>query len=114
MIKIQEKDFNIEDEINQIKSKHLNVGAVSTFIGYVRNNNNDKPCSRYACIVLCAVCRTGRLCVATQKKTQQKSWLKRAAELLQQKRPFLLLDPASKAKTSELVRDEWELGAYTS
>ena len=36
------KDFNIEDEINQIKSQHLNVGAVSTFIGYVRNLNNQK------------------------------------------------------------------------
>ena len=42
MIKIQEKDFNIEDEINHVKLKHLNVGAVSTFIGYVRNLNNQK------------------------------------------------------------------------
>ena len=42
MIKIQEKDFNIEDEINQIKLKHLNVGAVSTFIGYVRSLNNQQ------------------------------------------------------------------------
>ena len=42
MIKIQEKNFNIEDEINQIKSKHLNVGAVSTFVGYVRGLNNQK------------------------------------------------------------------------
>ena len=42
MIKIQEKDFNIEDEINQIKLQHLNVGAVSIFIGYVRSLNNQQ------------------------------------------------------------------------
>ena len=42
MIKIQEEDFNIEDEINRIKSQHLNVGAVSTFIGYVKNLNNQQ------------------------------------------------------------------------
>ena len=42
MIKIQEEDFNIEDEINQIKLQHLNVGAVSTFIGYVRSLNNQQ------------------------------------------------------------------------
>ena len=32
----------MEDEINQVKSQHLNVGAVSTFIGYVRGLNNQK------------------------------------------------------------------------
>ena len=42
MIKIQEKDFNTEDEINRIKLQHLNVGAVSTFIGYVRSLNNQQ------------------------------------------------------------------------
>ena len=42
MIKIQEEDFNIEDEINHIKLQHLNVGAVSTFIGYVRSLNNQQ------------------------------------------------------------------------
>ena len=42
MIKIQEKDFNIEDEINQIKLQHLNVGAVSIFVGYVRSLNNQQ------------------------------------------------------------------------
>ena len=42
MIKIQEEDFNVEDEINQVKLKHLNVGAVSTFIGYVRSVNNQQ------------------------------------------------------------------------
>ena len=40
MIKIQKEDFNIEDEINNIKLQHVNIGAVSTFIGYVRNFNN--------------------------------------------------------------------------
>tara|TARA_Y100001970_G_scaffold219722_1_gene269653 strand:- start:316 stop:720 length:405 start_codon:yes stop_codon:yes gene_type:complete len=42
MIKIQKKDFDIENEIKSIKSKHKNVGAVSTFIGYVRNINKNK------------------------------------------------------------------------
>ena len=42
MIKIQKKDFNIDNEIYQIKSKHSNVGAVSTFIGYVRDINNEQ------------------------------------------------------------------------
>ena len=42
MIKIQEKNFNVEDEINLVKSQHLNVGAVSTFIGYVRGLNNQQ------------------------------------------------------------------------
>lgn len=42
MIKIQKKDFNIEKEINYIKSKHSKIGAISTFIGYVRNTNNRK------------------------------------------------------------------------
>ena len=42
MIKIQEKDFDTEKEIEKIKLKHLNVGAVSIFLGYVRNFNNQK------------------------------------------------------------------------
>ena len=42
MIKIQEEDFNSEDEINKIKKLYSNVGAVSSFIGYVRNENNNK------------------------------------------------------------------------
>ena len=42
MIKIQEKDFNLDDEINQIKSHYSNIGAVSTFVGYVRNSNNQQ------------------------------------------------------------------------
>ena len=42
MIKIQQENFNLEKEISAIKFKHTNVGAVSTFIGYVRNVNNNK------------------------------------------------------------------------
>ena len=42
MIKIQKKSFIIDKEINSIKNKYQNVGAVSTFIGYVRNENNKK------------------------------------------------------------------------
>tara|TARA_B000000441_G_scaffold86936_1_gene59607 strand:+ start:133 stop:549 length:417 start_codon:yes stop_codon:yes gene_type:complete len=42
MIKIQEEDFNSEDEINKIKKLHSNIGAVSSFIGYVRDENNSK------------------------------------------------------------------------
>ncbi len=42
MIKIQKKDFNLENEINNIKEKYTSVGAVSCFIGYVRDLNNLK------------------------------------------------------------------------
>ena len=43
MIKIQKNIFNIEDEISNIKKNLPEVGAVSSFIGYVRNiNNNNK------------------------------------------------------------------------
>ena len=42
MIKIQKKDFNLEDEIKFIKDNHSNVGAVSLFVGYVRDLNNNK------------------------------------------------------------------------
>ncbi len=42
MIKIQKKNFNIEDEIQLIKDNHSNVGAVNSFVGYVRDLNNNK------------------------------------------------------------------------
>ncbi|MBD1147985.1 molybdenum cofactor biosynthesis protein MoaE [Pelagibacterales bacterium SAG-MED31] len=42
MIKIQKKDFNSEEEINKIKNLHSNVGAVTSFIGYVREENDYK------------------------------------------------------------------------
>tara|TARA_B100001093_G_C26017454_1_gene672412 strand:- start:72 stop:488 length:417 start_codon:yes stop_codon:yes gene_type:complete len=41
MIKIQKIDFNVEEEINIIKKIHSNVGAVTSFVGYVREHNND-------------------------------------------------------------------------
>ena len=42
MIKIQEKDFILDEEIENVKKKHSNIGAVSSFIGYVRDINNNK------------------------------------------------------------------------
>ena len=42
MIKIQKRDFDCSTEIELIKSKYKNIGAVSTFIGYVRNINNKQ------------------------------------------------------------------------
>ena len=42
MIKVQKKDFNIETEIKIIKKNYSNIGAVSSFIGYVRDLNNNK------------------------------------------------------------------------
>jgi molybdopterin synthase catalytic subunit len=42
MIKIQKEDFNSDEEINNIKKLHSNIGAVTSFIGYVRDNNNNK------------------------------------------------------------------------
>ena len=41
MIKIQKEDFKVEEEINTIKKIHSDVGAVTSFIGYVRDNNNN-------------------------------------------------------------------------
>ena len=41
MIKIQKENFNVEEEINSIKKIHSNVGAITSFIGYVRDNNNN-------------------------------------------------------------------------
>ena len=41
MIKIQKEDFNSEEEIHNIKKLHSNVGAVTSFIGYVRDINNN-------------------------------------------------------------------------
>ena len=48
MIKIQKEDFNSDEEINKIKNLYSNVGAVTSFIGYVRaKNNNNKVQSIY-------------------------------------------------------------------
>ena len=42
MIKIQKENFNVETEIESIKSLYSNIGAVTTFTGYVRDTNNNK------------------------------------------------------------------------
>ena len=42
MIKIQKEDFKLEEEIQNIRGLYSNVGAVTSFIGYVRNYNNNK------------------------------------------------------------------------
>ena len=42
MIKIQKEDFNAENEIDKIKNLYSNVGAISSFTGYVRNENNNR------------------------------------------------------------------------
>ena len=42
MIKIQKKDFNIDEEINLIKSKYSNIGAVNSFVGFVRDFNEGQ------------------------------------------------------------------------
>ena len=42
MIKIQKKDFNLDQEIKILKDKYSNVGAVISFIGFVRDMNNKK------------------------------------------------------------------------
>ena len=41
MIKIQKEDFNVEEEISLIKKIYSNIGAVTSFVGYVRDNNNN-------------------------------------------------------------------------
>ena len=42
MIKIQKEDFNSEEEIKKIKKLYSNIGAVTSFAGYVRDYNNNK------------------------------------------------------------------------
>ncbi len=42
MIKIQKEDFNSEEEILNIKKLYSNIGAISSFVGYVRDENNNK------------------------------------------------------------------------
>ena len=42
MIKIQKNNFSLDKEIDLIKSKYKEIGAVSTFVGYVRNINQNK------------------------------------------------------------------------
>ena len=42
MIKIQKKNFNLEEELDKIKNKHSDIGALTSFVGYVRDLNNNK------------------------------------------------------------------------
>ena len=43
IIKVQERNFIAEDEIQKLKSSCIKVpGAINSFIGYVRNFSNDK------------------------------------------------------------------------
>ena len=42
MIKIQKKDFNVEQEIKLLKDNYSSVGAVISFIGFVRDINNKR------------------------------------------------------------------------
>ena len=42
MIKIQKKNFNLEEEIEKIKNKYSDIGALTSFVGYVRDLNNNK------------------------------------------------------------------------
>ena len=42
MIKVQEKDFDVNLEIKKITSQNKNIGGVGLFIGIVRNDDNKK------------------------------------------------------------------------
>ena len=42
MIKVQTQNFSIENEINQLLHRNSNVGAISSFVGVVRNKFRDK------------------------------------------------------------------------
>ena len=70
MIKIQKKKFNLEKEINQIKKYHNSVGAVSTFIGYVRNINDKKAVKLIELQVYkdMAFSELEKICVKAKKK----------------------------------------------
>ena len=42
MIKVQIENFSLESEISKLLEKNSNVGAISSFIGVVRNKYKDK------------------------------------------------------------------------
>ena len=42
MIKVQEEDFSLTDEITFLKKRCTNIGALSTFIGIVRDKREDE------------------------------------------------------------------------
>ena len=72
MIKIQKKDFNFEKEIQSIKLKNKNIGAVSTFIGYVRNINANKKVTSINLEVYeeMAIKSLHKICKEAEKKWQ--------------------------------------------
>ena len=42
MIKVQTQNFSIENEIDHLLQRNNNVGAISSFVGIVRNKFRDK------------------------------------------------------------------------
>ncbi len=42
MIKVQTEDFSLDNELKMLLSKNNNIGAVSSFIGIVRNKAKDQ------------------------------------------------------------------------
>tara|TARA_Y100000590_G_C14969845_1_gene731964 strand:+ start:45 stop:461 length:417 start_codon:yes stop_codon:yes gene_type:complete len=70
MIKIQKEDFNIDEEVSNIKSKYTNVGASSIFIGYVRDLNNKKKVKSINLEVYekMAFKTLEKICIEAQKK----------------------------------------------
>ena len=42
MIKVQTQDFSLEKEIRILLNKNNNIGAISSFIGIVRNKSKEK------------------------------------------------------------------------
>ena len=42
MIKVQEDDFSLTDEITSLKKRCSNIGALSTFIGIVRDKRENE------------------------------------------------------------------------
>ena len=39
MIRVQKNDFSFEKELNLLKNKNENIGAISSFIGLVRDKS---------------------------------------------------------------------------
>lgn len=43
MIKVQQEDFDVGNELSQLLKGSSNIGGVCSFIGQVRDQNNDEP-----------------------------------------------------------------------
>ena len=41
MISVQKKNFSIEEELHKLNLKYKNIGAISSFIGIVRDKSNE-------------------------------------------------------------------------